>query len=90
MHVKTLNSCEHIQVETMLHTMHALDDLATHLPNVPDCIFTNALLNSAIERLLRERGFDNTANALRRLAALIGNGMVPGTREAWPLSRTDA
>lgn len=90
MHTYSLKHCEHAQIEKILRTMEALDDLAAQLSDVPGCIFTNALLNVAVERLLKERGLNCTASALNRLAALLSAGVIPGSREAWPLSRADA
>ena len=90
MHAHSLKPCEHLQMEKILRAMRALDDLATQLPEVPGCVFTNAFLNCAVERLLQERGFGATAGALNRLAGLIAAGIVPESRQGFPLNRVDA
>lgn len=79
------------QVDAMLRAMDALDVLAGQLTEVPDRVFTNALLNSAVERLLKERGLHAAAGAFSRLAALLNAGLLPRSHEAWPLlDRVDA
>lgn len=89
MHTQQFKPCEHVQLRQVLRAMNALEGLATQLPDVPASVFTNALLNSAIERLLRERGFDHTASAMHRLATLIEARIVPGG-QGLSLNRTDA
>lgn len=78
------------QLVTVLRTMRALDDLAGHLRDVPDFMFTNALLNSAVERLLHEQGFARTSSTLQRLAGLVGAGMTPPVGQALDLNGTNS
>ncbi len=84
------NTCEHHQLITVMRTMRAIDELAGHLRDVPDFMFTNALLNAAVERLLHEQGFAKTSSALTRLAGLVGAGITPGMGQALLLNGTDS
>ena len=77
-------------MEKVLRAMRALDDFAVQLPDVPTSVFTNALLNCAVERLTRERGIGPTACALNRIAGLISAGVVPESQQGLLLNRVDA
>lgn len=81
--------CEHVQVEQILSLMSELERFGAEHAQVADSVYTNALLNTAVERLLRERGFDKTAHALYRLAGLIAARVLPGGTGV-PLNRNDS
>jgi hypothetical protein len=83
-----MHCCEHHRI-ALLQTMQALDRFALQL-NVPKQIFTNALLNCAIERLMCEQGQDVASAAFARLSALLAAGETPSPHQAIPLTGFNA
>jgi hypothetical protein len=75
----------------LMSQMEALvDRLAASLSPARRRMVPNAVLNLAVNRLVRAEGNRRAATILYRLSELVANGSEPQGQNAFPLTRHDA